>query len=618
VTGIHGLVGGGRHPRPSEAGTAPQQTPGVTESLAWRAEWGWITGSARAQDFVDIAHCADSGRTVVLVGHVYRLRGDAPEGVSAHAVLRELGPEVRPSQLDLEGAFLCAVVDERTRTVDLWGDHLGSLPLYYGAGGTAGFSSSLHRAVALTGDSGALCDQGIASFLAMGFLAGGRTFDSGIRRLRPAEHLRLGERGVEAARRWWQPPVEVAPRNLKRDEAAEQLEAILLRSHRGALLDAPARPLLALTGGLDSRVVGACLRHGIGRDFEAFTWSAGRESTESDGTLADQLSGLWGVPHRCLRYTPSNLAANTQEWAHSHGIETANAGQWAAGLGFLADCGYGGGTVFTGDQVLGHRPQPRSGQQVLSRVFGAGYPELDPVFSRFLTDDAVHSVAEAMAALTAPYVDLVGRLHPLDLSLLLDLEFGVHGWILGAGNYREPAMPVRRPLMSRDAIAAVSSWPHHLRCDKVVLKATLARIDGQTHNLPLSRRADTFDWGTLLATEGPLRDELLSLANRASFLTRGPVDQMVSVQDAVPAPSSRLDSWRGLAVQMRRAVSDQPLIGPLVRLADGLRADIRSRNSHLSPTQAVIRLAGIGAMSATVRTPEPVGSTGVRTGPSEI
>ncbi|MBI3790170.1 MAG: hypothetical protein HY275_04755 [Gemmatimonadetes bacterium] len=209
------------------------------------------------------AFSADGTTRTWLIGEVYassRLTG-IRAGVSRTRAVREAIAEAMDRDpigtvRDLDGEFVLLRWQAVTRTLTLYTDRFGSLPVYSGADGDAlTFASGVRAVLSAPGataepDLDALRDA--VSY--GGYRLGARTNVRGVSLLGSATALEAGPGARRGASRWWhwRDLPSVTPRSMP--EAVDELRA-RWRHAVASRLDALERPAQTLSGGLDSRAI---------------------------------------------------------------------------------------------------------------------------------------------------------------------------------------------------------------------------------------------------------------------------------------------------------------------------------------------------------------------------
>lgn len=205
----------------------------------------------------------------------------------------------------VEGEFLLAFAHAATGVVHLVNDRFASRPCYvlrvidglY-------FSSSLVFLAGLAGQGCSPDPVGWMEAMVVGHTIGSRTTVSGIERLSPGTHLSVEGNLVETKRYWslqHRPNLDLDPSRFAGEVFAAFQKGVARRANL------VGKGLLALSGGLDSRLLAACLPQHT--DFEAFTFTDSVNAADSrEATVAAAVARALELPHHCemLHGRPAN------------------------------------------------------------------------------------------------------------------------------------------------------------------------------------------------------------------------------------------------------------------------------------------------------------------------
>jgi asparagine synthase (glutamine-hydrolysing) len=258
---------------------------------------------------VDVPEDGGIGRSgeVVLLFRGESL-GRAADGPAMPWAVDDLARAYEQQGLDmfldrLEGTFSGLVIDNRQRRAFLFNDRYGVDRLYWcERDGDTYFASEAKALLAVLPELRGFDSDGVAQFLALGYPIEGRTLFQHVS-CAPGAALWT----IEGARcrqstyftpAVWESQEALAPREY--DEAvAGALGRVLPRYYRSARLG------LALTGGLDSRIILAA-RPAATEGPPAYTF-AGQSGETYDSRIARRLAALGGLEHCLIRLRPDFL-----------------------------------------------------------------------------------------------------------------------------------------------------------------------------------------------------------------------------------------------------------------------------------------------------------------------
>ena len=326
--------------------------PIETVESVFDAEWATIDAGLREAERFSLARDAEAGLVAAVIGTLVDVVASPPRLVSAADLLTRLRARSRLELADFEGTYQIVIAREREREVTISSDHLSSRPLFHTyEGGLATFGRSETEVVLLTAREPRLCLDGAIGLLAVGFPLGERTLTEGIERLRPARELVLQVDRRPHQRTWW----DLSFANVTTSHvgvAAEELHARAQISQLATTID--GAPLhLALTGGMDSRLILGLMRETGRLPASTFTWGQRRDVPGSYLEIAQQLAQVAGTDHSTLTYQPDDFAEHLDEWLWISALRSDNLGHFCAGPSFLERCGVPVGPVLLGDHALG-------------------------------------------------------------------------------------------------------------------------------------------------------------------------------------------------------------------------------------------------------------------------
>jgi asparagine synthase (glutamine-hydrolysing) len=198
----------------------------------------------------------------------------------------------------LNGLFSGVVIDRARRTALLFNDRYGLERLYVHETSDAFYFASEAKALLrVCPELASFDEQGVAEFLAFGCTHGRRTLFRGIELLPGASMVSFSSGGV-ARSQYFRPETWEAQREMGGAEfeaAFQQTFARVLPRYLGS----GAGLGISLTGGLDTRMIMACLPR-LPHAPICYTFS-GEGTSTLDERLAARVAGACGLEHRALR-----------------------------------------------------------------------------------------------------------------------------------------------------------------------------------------------------------------------------------------------------------------------------------------------------------------------------
>lgn len=194
-----------------------------------------------------------------------------------------------------EGEFI-AVFLEQSGNLHIVNDRFGSRPFYISKNSSGiYFSSNLAFLLQMLGRKHDPDVLGWFQVFSYGHTSESRTTFSGVKRLLPATHVTIDPNGAFQERTYWK--LEYAP--VADLDPVSHSKEVFAAFKRGAVLRSKlaGKGVVALSGGLDSRLVAAALPEDV--EFSAFTFvNSAEASSTADTDIAAQVSKVLGLQHR--------------------------------------------------------------------------------------------------------------------------------------------------------------------------------------------------------------------------------------------------------------------------------------------------------------------------------
>ncbi|MBI5302410.1 MAG: hypothetical protein HY868_09745 [Chloroflexi bacterium] len=282
------------------------------------------------------------------------LRADADDVEMALRVYLREGAD---GLTKLDGAFVIAVWDERTRELVLVNDRFGLYPHYYAhRAGTLTFAPEIKGVLCNPAISRNVNPVAIAEYTRFQQILGDKTWFDDVQLLPPASVVRYrpADDTVCMTRYWDWDAIGSLP-NISFDDAVDECIRLFQRAI-DAMIAGPQRVGVYLSGGLDGRTILGF----IDRQVPVTTITFG-QAVCRDVIYAAELArrarsmhhwfpmenGKWVLDHADLHFA---LTEGMHSWMHMHGIHTlADARAWMD----VNLSGWDGGTVFTGLGIAG-------------------------------------------------------------------------------------------------------------------------------------------------------------------------------------------------------------------------------------------------------------------------
>ena len=208
----------------------------------------------------------------------------------------------------LRGMFGFAVWDKRKRQLLLARDRLGIKPLYYTqAGGRLIFASEIKAILQHPSVKAALNTEGLNNFLSLKYVPAPQTMFENIYALPPGCILKCDANGVVVRRYWDLSFANHHDGNIREEEYAEQLEALLRQCVKMHLIsDVPFGAFLS--GGLDSSTIVALMSQFLNEPVKTYSVGfKGQGQAFSELPYARVVADKFHTDHHEVFIHPSHL-----------------------------------------------------------------------------------------------------------------------------------------------------------------------------------------------------------------------------------------------------------------------------------------------------------------------
>lgn len=418
----------------------------------------------------------------------------------------------------LRGFFSLAIWDGARETLVLATDHFAMRPLFYlQEGKSVLFASEVKAILAASGGSLQQDEHGIADYLLLGMPLGDRTLFKGIRLVPPASILEIGG-GRSAARSYWQLRFHSGRDTIGDLEKATELFSEAFDSAVGDCVDEGGVFELPLSGGMDSRCIGAV----ASRKAALRSYTMGGYESE-DLKIGPRVAQRLGIPNLAssltakdfIDWTAASVYITDGMYSPVNALIMAVARRLPGDARVVLDGAnsfdghYRALDLFMRRPVQGRKglvatgigicPQPvidarmRVRAPVLSRDFiSSGRAQLESTYSEFA--DAVPEDQRGDPFATTDFLDLSNRLR----------RFNMMGTVL-----LRAFCEVRQPLFDFRIVEVATHLPPLLRSrEKLFMGHYLSRLDPALAALPYERSG--------LPADAGLNRQILEYARRAA------------------------------------------------------------------------------------------------------
>jgi hypothetical protein len=425
--------------------------------------------------------------------------------------------------LNLDGSFVIVLVETNTRTLYIFNDRFGFLPVFYLSDDMLFCFGPAPKAVfKAAGKLPSLWAQGVACFLTCAYNFGANTIYEGLQRLEPSSILTLELDSLRlTTERYWNIAFQPAPQ-MRLAETIELLYAATVNSHKLLFCDRPASADIMLSGGMDSRAIMGMFRK-LGPPPRRITaFGARADIPYSDAAIAAQIARDLGYRFEFLQLEPARFADMAPQWAMLSELSNDNFIWYASGLEGVRF--YTAGTpdcVVRGDEAWGWHNLVENRREAVAAVLP---PEpnalLRQVFKRdFLTDFTAWYQGEIDRVGDRCQNDL-----PNEVKDYLYVNIRVFGFIAPLGYYM--AAPVRRPLLTLELFDCIRRLPCRLRANKVAFRVMMRNKMPEMMRYPVARTLGLPDWPSHVLQHGPSQ-ELFARMLAQEALTSGVLGEIL-------------------------------------------------------------------------------------------
>ncbi len=511
--------------------------------------------------------------SLVALGH--RFRSSTDTEVVVH-LYEEYGDRCVQK---LRGMFAFAIWDVSRRKLLLARDRLGIKPLYYHYSAGSGcllFASEIKGLLASQAVPRNIDSSAIRAFLQLGHVPPPWTAIQGVKPLEPG-YTGVWQGGNFQTHAYWKLPITTnghAPGGP--EQIAGNLREILLESSRLQLMsDVPVA--LFLSGGIDSAVLGALMKHAGASSLTALTIGFEEESFD-ESQHSRQTANALGIQHRTIRLPASRMA---QSFDHAleamdqptvDGLNVYWISKAAAEAGFkVALSGQGGDELFGGYashewfELFSHvaswlKPLPHFvGSALLDRksfsfrwrklsyLFGADDPFVAAQLAvrvQFLETDVCQLLNPCLAP-PAPVSEAADRIREwaeptngrdlMERIAFLDFPAHLEARLLRDGDAMSMAhsLEVRPVMLDHTVVEHVLALPSSIRLQKkkLLLDATRECMSDSLYTDLMARPKRTFTFPFSRWISGDLRATIQETLNPdrlavAGVLNPGPVKKL--------------------------------------------------------------------------------------------
>jgi asparagine synthase (glutamine-hydrolysing) len=362
----------------------------------------------------------------------------------------------------LNGLFSGLLIDQRKKNAILFNDRYGIERIYYyEAQGNFYFASEAKALLRILPKLRAFDDEGVAQFLAFGCTLDSRTLFRGVQLLPSASAWSFKD-GKCYKRKYFSPQKWEAQSLLSieayESEFQETFQRVLPR-----YTDEQAEIGISLTGGLDTRMIMACLPS-MNRSYTCYTF-AGEKGLTLDARLAANVAASLGLAHQVFRLGTDFLRHFETYLDRTVYITDGCAGATSSHeIYFNAQA----------RQVSPVRLTGNFGSEVLRSVSTFNPLGLQP---ELLSDECAKAVAAETQSITA------SAFHPVTLAAFHEIPSSLFG-LLAAG---QSQVTFRTPYLDNELVALAYRAPVAVRRSALQALQFIEQANPQLARIPTDR-----------------------------------------------------------------------------------------------------------------------------------
>lgn len=468
------------------------ETPGVSAGIIWRGR--------KPRAGADIARADDV--SVLVDGFLsFDVPGGKDSGKRSHAALMAdayRGGGIEALQ-NLRGSFVVVLVDHASDRLVVLTDRSGSRPMYVGKTSDALLVApelkAFHR---IAGMHEEIVPGAVLSLAVNAYLFGELSYWSGVKLLGPARVL-IAERGRVETRRYWRPDFTE-----QRTPDPSELQAAVQECVTGHIAHFE-HPVLALSGGVDSRVILAAARR-AGLKLDTVTWTYDlSERAEADFAVARRVAHAAGVPNAQHRLSDRNLADQASDIVYACDGLNGFLGAFADRQALAEELATRHDAIVFGDQCYRGEREIRTHSDALERVGIRTGPRVS--LARFLmhADAAAECLADYQCHIDALLADIGECGTPHDLHDRLYWQVRVPRLLTGPKALWRMHIESLSPLLDVPMLELARRLPVEQRADKTFLRDGLRHMAPDLADLGFSTVHSRTKWRQIFKETGPVQ-----------------------------------------------------------------------------------------------------------------
>jgi asparagine synthase (glutamine-hydrolysing) len=547
-----------------------------------------IVIDAERPDWYPIESIASARAVVCLEGHVYggkgpallqRLRSLAEEPPPGDETL---AARVRAFADAVDGDFLVVCYDRRDQRLCVAGDRLGRLPVYYHLSDGRALIAREQRFVLARLAAPDVDRMGLAQLLLLGYPLGARTLVDGVGRLLPGEVLVAAPSGCRIVPPSGSPFASERARRVPEtvEGCARILRDVFVAGCRDRRLAGHA-DALSLSGGMDSRAVGAGMRLALDR-FSSATFVAPGSTHPDESACAAEVAGALGARWKGYPMDREDPRYVRDIIDLKIGLNPINVG---FGLAYVEQVradfaepvafwtGEGGDKLLCDHRAVPRRPSAGDLVRFVIAKNAVWDPETISALVGVHRDDLAQSIHAAVTA--------CGGDDPEDAYVHFLLRERVVRWHFeGEDRHRAHVWPIS-PFYARDFVGLCRAIPMGRKAGRRLYRAFLEDLAPDIADIPLPG-GDVAPGSRRYALRHALRDRM-----RSSRLALEAVQWLRRRRGSSPSTD---EAW---LPRLRRYRGDHPAPAPFARAA---MERVVSARAHHPPNALALLLTAILAV----------------------
>lgn len=405
----------------------------------------------------------------------------------------------------LDGSFVVAIVDAERRCAHVITDRAGSRPVFV-ARDQAGLlvGPELKCFGSLPAARGTLAPGALLSLLLNCYLLDEHTFWRGVRALGPARHVTLTDEKLDE-RRYWAPAFGAGGR-IAPDEADARLVASVaahLRRYR--------RPIIGLSGGVDSRVLVAAARR-AGITAPTLTWSyVEDDGPESDFAVAGRIAQAAGVSNRRCRMRWESLTDEAEALVRAADGLVGHLGGFADRRRLAAELAPEHDALLLGDQCYRGESAVGSADEAVEAIGLTTLPTKVERFARyFLRADAADVAVDDYRRAVRGLVESAGPgLAPQDLHDRLYWQVRLPRLLTGPKALWRRYLEADSPMLAGPMLEVAAGLTPEQRVHKHYLREAVSRLAPDLAAISYAGESSRVKWRKIMRRPGPFQRKIV-------------------------------------------------------------------------------------------------------------